>query len=207
MVGVGSSFFFQLPSKSAKRTLHPAKVAGLIEDVYTAEAEENDLPVEEGQDFLIYFEKGREFMQQSAHIECIEETEPELLFSFKALGKPVSAEGRQHYRVSTVMLELDASFGDETSCSVLDVSPTGFALIANEHHGIGFVLDTEIAYGSEKYGGNVCIQSVTKLDSKRIRYGVHCVEGRNARGTLADGLHKLSAKIQREQLQRLAGTA
>ena len=98
MVGIGSGFHLHFPGKSMQRILHPAKVVGLQDDTYTAEVEEQSLGVESGQDVLVYFEKNREFMQQSAQIESVGESEEGQIITLTTTGEPVSAESRKRYR-------------------------------------------------------------------------------------------------------------
>ena len=205
MVGNGSGFHFQLPGKSKQRILHPAKVVGLQDDTYTAEVEEGSLAVECGQDVLIYFEKSREFMQQSARIESVEESQERQMITLTTTGQPVSAESRQCYRVSTVMMELTADLGPEPGCWVLDVSSTGFSVIAAESYSIGNVVDVSIEYGDQSHSGKVSIQSIRELSPGRIRYGLHCTEAMALPGSLAQGLQQMSVQIQRAQLRRMAG--
>lgn len=218
MVGFGYNFYLQLPGKSKQRILHLAKVIGMKESVYTAEVKELDLAVESGQDVLVYYEKNREFMQQSARIEAVEEvetveaveeideTEPQLIISFITTGNPVSAESRQCYRVSTVMMDLTAGLGPELGCSILDVSITGFSVIATENYSVGEIVDASIEHDGQTYTGKICVQSVRELGKERIRYGLHCADEKKSPGNLAKGLQQMSISVQREQLRRRAGT-
>lgn len=207
MVGIGTGFHFQLPSKSKQRILHPAKVVGLKDDVYTAEVEEQSLAIESELDVLVFFEKGRDFVQQAARVESVDESDEQQTITLTTTGEPVSAESRQCYRVSTVMIDLTADLGQECGCQVLDVSTTGFSVIAAERYSVGNVVDGVIEYDNEHYSGRLSIQSVRELSRGRIRYGLHCTAGRNAPGNLAKGLQQMSVKIQRTQLARLAGRA
>ena len=114
MVGIGTGCFLQLPGNSKQRVLHPVLVMGLADEICTVKPEENGLPIKSDMDVLLYFEKNRKFMQQSGRIEAVDtidvddggsdEDGPQLLISFKTTGAPVSAESRQHYRVSTVIM-------------------------------------------------------------------------------------------------------
>lgn len=70
MVGIGTGCFLQLPGESKQRVLHPARVVGLVDEIYTVESEERDLPVTPDMDVLLYFERNREFTQQSGRIEA-----------------------------------------------------------------------------------------------------------------------------------------
>ena len=68
MLGIGGAFFLQLPEKSKQHILHPGKVVGLEGNTYTGELEEQGLDIAEGQDLIIYFSAGRDFLQRAARI-------------------------------------------------------------------------------------------------------------------------------------------
>ncbi len=215
MVGIGTGCFLQLPGNSKQRVLHPVRVMGLADEIYTVESEEHGLPVKPDMDVLLYFEKNRKFMQQSGRIEAVDtidvddggsdEDGPQLLISFKITGAPVSAESRQHYRVSTVIMGYQADLNVERACRVLDISRTGLSVVSEEGYTIGNVVDVSIVEDGQTYTGNVCVQSVRDLGKGRTRYGLHCVSDQKTQGTLAEGLQRASMRIQREQLRRLAG--
>lgn len=221
MVGIGTGCFILLPGDSRQGFLHPATVKGLSDDVYTVEAEENDLAVTPEMDVLLYFERNREFMQQSARIEAVDiidtatdssgdesdEESPQLLISFKTTGEPASAESREHYRVSTVVAGYQADLDAEKACRVLDVSRTGLSVISKKCYSIGNVIDVSIAEDGKTYRGSVCVQSVRDLGKGQMRYGLHSVSDKKFQGALLDGLQRASMRIQREQLRRLAGSA
>ena len=207
MLSMGGAFFLQIPDESKRRILHPAKVVGLADGKYTAELEEQDLGIVDGQDLFIFYEMPRDFLQQSARIVGILGDEPKLAIEFETNGEPVSAESRQYYRVSAVTAGLSAEFGDEDKCPLLDVSCTGFSLVSNREHAIGNVVEAVFSYEGQEYQGKVAVQSIRELSKGRIRYGVHCVESKAAVGNMPRGLQKITLALQSEQLRRLAGTA
>ena len=217
MVGIGTGCFLQLPGDSRNRVLHPALVVGLANEVYTVESEDNGLLVEPEMDVLLYFDKNRAFMQQSARIEAVDTVDvdaegsdeggPQLQISFRTTGTPVSAESRQHYRVSTVIIGYQADLNVEKACQVLDLSRTGLSVVSQEGYTIGNVVEVSIVEDGRTYTGNVCVQSVRDLGRERTRYGLHCVSGKATPGSLAEGLQRANMRIQREQLRRLAGSA
>ncbi len=207
MVGIGSGFFVQIPNNSGQRILHPAKVCGQVNDVLTAELEELDIEFEEGQGILVYFEKRRDFLQQPACIETIDETDPKIIFSFKTKGEAVSAESRQCYRVSTVIADMTAALGAENTCPLLDVSVTGFSVIAASTYGIGDLIDAVLELDGAQFSGQAAVQSIRELSKGRIRYGLHCADDGKLGGSLKTGLNKISMFVQRQQLQRLSGVA
>ena len=207
MVGIGSGFHLRLPGKSKLRVLHPATVVLVkpMENSYSADVEQVDLPVDSGQDIILYFESNSRFMQQPARIDCLDKAESKLIFSFTTTGEPASAESRQHYRVSTVFVSgLTAEIASKRVSLVVDLGATGFGVITKEHYCIGNRVDASIEYEGQKYTANVCIQSIKELDEGRIRYGLLCASAETSQGNLKQGLQNMSVKIQREQLRRLS---
>ncbi len=206
MLTVGNDVFLQLTSESEHRTLHPSSVVEVTDHVFTAELEEDDLAPEAGQEILIYYNLRHEFVNQSARIDTVLETEPDengqskVLVAIERAGEPVSAEDRQCYRVSTVLAELAVSFGESDDCPVVDVSPTGFGVISPEDYRTGSVVTTSFQYEDLQHAGQVCIQSKRAFRGGRFRYGVHCVSKE-----FQAVMQQISMALQRQQLRRLSG--
>ena len=206
MLTIDTTFYLQIPYNSKKRILHPAKIVGFTEDLYTAELEQDDLPITAKLETLVFYESNRSFLQQAACITEVIEDGPKFMIEFKTTGEPMSAEGRQHYRVCAVMAELTAEFGKEKKCPLLDVSSTGFSVIAGETYEIGRIVDAVLRYDGKEHKGKVSIQSTRQLSEGRIRYGVSCVkDAKQPSANMAAGLQHMSVSLQREQLRRLAG--
>ena len=93
---------------------------------------------------------------------------------------------------------------DEENCAVLDVSATGFAVLAAKQHMVSKVVDTIVCSANENFCGRVRIESVRESNCGRFRYGLHCVDARPSREALRIGLQKISAAVQREHLRRLS---
>ena len=204
MLTTDSTFFIRLPSDSNERILHPAKLAGQENGIYMARLGEADLPLAEGLDVLIYFQNDREFMQQPARVLAISADEPGLVIQISTTGDSVSAERRQYYRASVVMLGLTIEFGAERDCLLLDVSCTGFAVAAREEHEIGSLVDTVLSLEGEEYRGTVCVQSKKELTKGRTRYGLFWLDCQES-GKMPSGLHRMNLSLQQEQLRRPAG--
>jgi hypothetical protein len=217
MLTTGNDVFIQLPHETQKRILHPGLVQALTEGGYQAQFAEADLNVQEGQDLLVYYTLGQEFVKQSARIESVASEPadsaegvsqdsdlygPVLLLSVS--GEPVSAESRQCFRVSTVIGDHAVELAGEP-CKLLDVSFTGFAVQTHATYEIGQVIEAGVDVNGESYTGNVCVQSLSELRPGLVRYGLYCSDEHDAEGGLKTGLQKLSMAIQREQLNRLAG--
>lgn len=206
MLKVRNDVFLHLAGESEHETLHPCGVVEVTSNGFTAEIEEDDLVPETGQEILIYYNLRRQFVNQSARIDTVRETEPDenghskVLVGIETTGEPVSAEARQCYRVSTVLAELAVSFGGCDDCPVTDVSPTGFGVISPKKFRVGRIITATFQYENLQHTGPVCIQSMRPQRGGRFRYGVHCVS-REFQAVV----QRISMALQRQQLRRLSG--
>ena len=217
MLTSGISIFIRVSGGCEEGVLHPAQVVEVTEDIFTAEAkkpgelpdqvaivEEIDLLVEAGQEVLIYYEFHRKFMQQPVRIETVITADNKTIIGFRPLGKPVSAERRQCYRVSTLTSEITARLGEDDECQLADVSASGFSVLSTEEYNIGKVLKVEISYGDKKFIGTACVQGAREVTQGRIRYGLHGIEDKDSEDNLLEGLIHVNMKVQREQLRRMS---
>ncbi len=124
--------------------------------------------------------------------------------SLTTSGKPVSAESRQCFRVTTVMADLMVDIGHDDRCSMTDVSMTGLSFISDQAYEAGRIVPVRLAHNQESFEGAACVQSIKPLASGKTRYGLYCVEDRADAGNLQKGLNQISTAVQREHLQRLA---
>ena len=204
MLSIGDGYFIETSTQSTSRILHPAKILGNKDGRYIAEIETASLSFEEGMEFQVYFMPNQEFMKQAARIESVPEVEPTPTIEFITVGEPVSAENRQHFRVSTVMSDLTATLGKQTDCKLLNVSTVGFCVLATAHYDVGSTVTASVTFEGKTYSGRGCVQSIRPMGKGQIRYGVHCVDINGSEGLLEMGLRKLTTTIQRNQLRRLA---
>ena len=200
----GTGFFVQVPDESNERILHPALVEDFEGCSYTAQLKEDEAPLKGGQNVFIFYEFKGEFVRQPACMSALSHTQSGINFAFQFTGEPVSAERRQCYRVSTVMAAVTATIGDEENCAVVDVSATGFAVIAAKQRNIGDVVDTIVHSGNENFSGQGRIESVRESNCGRFRYGLHCVDAMSKGKALRIELQKISATVQRQHLRRLS---
>jgi hypothetical protein len=198
-----TAIFVEIPGEADPRLLHAAKVTGADGQVCTAELLEGRPPFQAGLDVFIYYEVQHQFMQQPARIEAILQAEPRVVIGFETTGEAVSAEARQCYRVSTVMADLTATVADET-CALLDVSATGFAVLATARHGPGKMVKVTLHYRGEDYSGSARVQSVRQMPDGRIRYGLNAADDKKAGGGLLKAQRQITMDIQRSHLRRLA---
>ena len=160
--------------------------------------------LESGQDIFVYYEFQNDFVRQPARIDLMADPPSGRTFSFRFTGEAVSAERRQCYRVSTVMAAMTATFGGEENCPVVDVSATGFAVIAGRQYKATDIVTATVRFESEMFSGQGRIESIRELEAGRFRYGLHCVDGKSTNETLRKGLQQISATVQRQHLRRLA---
>ncbi len=185
----------QLPEEKPQRRLHPAKhggAEGRLQRLELASA----LPIEVGHELFVYYEEQRQFVQQPARVEQIDESGLSLWIAL--LAAPASAESRQSYRCSTLVEDIAATLGAEADCEVLDVSETGFAVHARTRHELDSRLPAAIRFEGLESEGHVIVQS-SRPRGSRWRYGLRVVGGE-----LQGVLPRISLDIQRRQLRRRA---
>ena len=205
MIKAGTDVHFRDPLVTTERVLHHARVDGAEEDQrWIATFSAGSPPLEAGQDVLIYYEVMREFMQQPVRVHSLDETETGRIVIFEPLGDPVSAESRQHYRVSTITANIEAAVGVETGCRVVDISSTGFAAVVEQKLGIGETVAVTIEYGGSAYEGMASVQSMRQKPNGRFRYGFLSLSHGDG-GAFQEALNDVSLDVQRTQLRRLSG--
>ena len=190
--------FLQVTDDSEERVLHPAKIIGVEDNTYICELDrKEELSCKEDVAAFIYFEDARTFMQQSVRICSVTEAESKLEITIETTSDPVSAECRECYRVSAVMLDLTVTVADEEDCPLLDVSASGMSATTTTPLKLGNEIPVRLSYGGREYAGEVIVQSACERDTGRIRHGFHCVEDRRCGGDLQQGLQVVSASVQR----------
>ena len=205
-MNTNTKIFFKVPVANNEFTLYPATIAEVTDDIYTAQLDDykaDGLTFEEGQEIFICFETRREFMQQAAQIDSVTLVDFTWKINFKTTGQPVSAERRQCYRVATLMLDMTAKVGPEDHCQLVDVSATGFSVIAVQQYDVGAVLPVILYLDDQQFDGQASIQSVRELGPGKFRYGLHGVSGES--DNLDQGLKHINMSVQRLQLRRRSG--
>ena len=210
MLSQGDLLYIQRPTQSQQRILIPLDIVAMQQGQIIIETSELfDWLPEDGQ-VMVYYDQRREFVKQSARMEVHvhEETEDQvdgvMRYAVELLGESVSAESRQTFRVSTVISGRTAQFADEGDVPLVDVSASGYAVIASGKHNVGEIIKTTLVHDGREFTGTACVQSICQLDPSRIRYGMYCVEKRQPGNNLNQGLLTVSMAVQREQLRRLS---
>ncbi len=222
MLQAGDRFYVQIPNQSGERILHPATVVEHEDSKFTAEVKVSSPPLEAGKDIIIFFELEKEFMQQSGQLDMVKPSDVPAddsvdnssqtnslagtAIGFQLVGDPISAENRQCYRVSTVMVDLTATLDGEANCHLLDISSNGFSLVSSREHTFGTLVEVTLEYGLKNYSGKARIQSVIEHPRGVFRYGLYGIEDKNADNELGKALRVISMDIQRLQLRRRTGS-
>lgn len=199
MIKPGATIFFRDPKIEKERVLVPSTLQAVEDEMLVAQLVPTER-FETGQEVTVFYELKREFMQQPVQIDRLEPGEEGPLVRYFALGDPVSAESRQHYRVTTISAELLATVGPDTGCPVQDVSATGFAAVVPTRYAQGERVAVSIEHGELRCEGEAVVQSITER-ADGFRYGFLSAGS----GELQEQLNQVSLAVQREQLQRLSG--
>jgi hypothetical protein len=204
MLAPDMKILLNLPRGTRRHLLHPAVIRDAGSSGYTAELEESDLHLAPGQDLFVYYFLRHKFVKQPARLDAVMQTSPTLVVAFQTTDEPMSAEGRETFRVSTVLADLTATVGAETECRLLDVSTTGFAVEATQRYEVGQVVSVTLRYEERQFSGQARVQSIRDLDLGKIRYGLHAVEDKAHGAELRKGQQHIAAAIERQQLRRLS---
>lgn len=222
MPAIGSDIYLQGTGKAA-RTLYLSQLVQSSGNTWTLEFGENTFFLDpEGnwmcpqpqQEVVIYYAQNRDFFKQSARVQEVIEADADedgsvsgqavatrtVRLQIETRGEPVSADNRECFRISTVFAELYVTVGECDSCRLVDISPTGFAVLSADEHEVGKVLSASAQYNGISASGPVCVMSVRQVRGGQFRYGLRCIDK-----AFQDEVRKLSMELQRLQLRRLAG--
>ena len=197
--------FLRFDSPSKGRLLQLGVVHEVRDRGWVLAFENRYSAVETGDEKLVYYDRGREFVQQLVLVEAQSRDGPPFVLSVKPMGDAVPAGTRVEDRVSTRGAGLTATLEDEDSCLIQDVSLSGLAIISTKKYHIGRCLDIAIRYEDEEYVGPMEIQNFNTLDGGEVRYGFLGVfdtaEGKN----LQNGLTRMTLGIQQQRLRQSSG--
>ncbi len=225
MLSKGAEVFVTCGRDADKRILHPAKVLSINGTTYALQLHGNDLHIDAGSRPTIFFDLNRVFHKQAAEIVAISDPRSGLgqddaqnlttnadknggiVFGCNLVGQPTSAEGRESFRVCTVVANLSGDLGIEKNCPLMDVSSTGFSMIAKSKYKISDLVAAVLRHEGTEYRGRAVIQSIKELPGGRFRYGLHCMSDQISGSNLQKGCQQISMSCQRAQLRRLAAHA
>ena len=192
----GSRVFLRFDSPSRGRLLQPGIVGEIQDGGWTLAFETRHHAIETGEEKLVYYDKGRQFVKQLVLVEAQSSDGPPFVLTLKSIGAEVSAGTREEDRVSTSGARLTATLEEEAGCPVWDVSLSGLAVIATRIYHVGRCLKVAIRYEGEEYVGQVEIRCVHALDGGTTRYGLLGVFATAGGRDLQNGLTRMTLDIQ-----------
>lgn len=203
MFAPGTTLYLSIPCPFGRRILHPGKVVECAGDGVVAQFEET-LDVGAGADVNLYCEVDGRFWQRGAAVVEVLRADSGSVLSLRFTSQMVSAESRGSHRVSLAATPLPATVDGRTDCAVVDVSPEGFAVITSGQLRQGAMVDVTFTYRGITVAGRARIQAVRQRPDGKHRYGFLTLDNdRDVRRSL----ERITAMVQREQLQRMARTA
>ena len=207
MLEKGSPVYLGFDDPSDRSVLRLGIIAGITQSRCTIEFEDSDLPLEAGDERLIYYHHIQDFVQRPVSVEERSKDGPLSRLVVKFIGGVVSAETRREHRVSTIDAGLSATLNTEDGCGLQDISMSGLGLISGRKHSIGDTLDVTLHFEDEGFSGRVVVQCVRQLDGERTRYGLRGVFDTKGEDPLRTGLMRMIMWIQRQHLRRISGSA
>jgi len=222
MFATGAEVFVTCGRDADKRILHSAKVLSVTGATCTLQLLDSVLPISAKTNVIIFFDFNRRFHKQTAEVVAVGDPRADLgqkdprdpsaaasrrggvVFGCNLLGQPISADSRESFRVCTVVSDIVGDLGIERKCALMDVSSTGFAIVARSKYKMSDVVAAALRHEGIEYKGRAVVQSIKELPGGRYRYGLHCMDDRGSGGTLQKGCQQISMACQRAQLRRLA---
>ena len=202
MLSVGNAVFLLIPSQSKKRILHPGEVVESGPTTFTAKFADPIAPTVDC-DVNAFCEVNGKFFQQGALVTEIRPGPPNVI-AFRRNGEPVSAETRQSFRISVANEGFTSRVERVRSCSVVDISPEGFAAVVTDRLDLGSVVKIKLDCDAQTVESPARVQSVKDLPTGQFRYGFLVPRGNTAARKM---LQKISADMQRLQLKRIRRAA
>jgi hypothetical protein len=203
----GVRVFLRFDSPSRGRLLEVGIVDEVRDDGWTLAFENRHRAVETGEEKLVYYHRGREFVQRLVSVEAQSGDGPPFLLTLKFIGDAVPVKDRQEDRISTADAGLTATLEDECECFIQDVSLSGLAAITTRKYPVGRCVDIAIPYGDEEYVGQVEIRCAKPLDDGKVRYGLLGVFDTAEGKRLQNGLTRMTLDIQQQRLKSLSGSS
>jgi len=222
MLSKGAEVFVTCGRDADKRILHPAKVLSMSGDTYAIQLHGSELDLGAGSRILVFFDLNHVFSKQVGEVVAVidpragvgEDNAQNLtinasknagvVIGCNLIGQPSSAESRESFRVCTVVANISGDLGIERNCPLMDVSSTGFAMIAKSRYKISDLVAAVLRHEGTEYRGRAVVQSIKELPGGRFRYGLHCMSDKISDGSLQKGCQQISMACQRAQLRRLA---
>lgn len=199
----GQEIYVRLPTEAEDRVLHTSLCLEWDEEKAVVSINDDELGLEAGQDLLIYFTEKTKFLQMAVRITHANHEGQSLLLELKRQSNPISADGRETFRITTLTAGIDARVEGNDPCALRDISMVGFAIVTSETYQMGQSLSVIVERGENaRYEGRACVHSIRKLRKNHIRYGFRAMPDKGA-WNLEEGLASLTSQVQSDQLRRV----
>ena len=205
MLKEGSPVYLERDDPSGGRVLRPGSIAAIAQDRCTIRFENSELSIKIGDGCLIYYHEFQKFVQRRVRVEEQSETGPHSRVVMKFIGDAVSADTRQHYRVSAINAGLTVTLDTEGGCTIQEISMSGIGLVSDRKYSIGQILNVTLHFEVEDYDGQMVIEWTRKLDGDRAQYGLRGLFDAKGRDMLRIGLMRFTRAVHRQNLQRVSG--
>lgn len=133
----GQEVYVRLPNEEQERVLHTCLCLEWDEHGAVLSINDTEIGPEPGQDILIYFNEKTKFLQMAVRITRATHEGAALLIELERQSNPISADGRETFRITTLTSGIEAQVDDKDRCSLRDISVVGFAIITSESYQMG----------------------------------------------------------------------
>jgi anti-anti-sigma factor len=198
MLSPGTQILVRYPAKASTTVLHLGEIVDVEGCFYVVEIDTQESESHTGAETEALFHTDWGFHRQVARIEEVRSVSPVQVIVVSLIGEPIPAENRQHPRVSTVASDVIATVEDEGFCPVIDVSKSGFALLASGKFEVGDTVTVELAHDGETVTGEAVIRSAREIWEERYRYGLHSLVERPGGAELRACLDRIKSAIESE---------
>lgn len=201
---VGKGVFVRLDDSAAvdDPVLYPATVTRANEGGLVLEVDESIGSVAAGSTMCVLYEDDMSFFQQDARIDALLDepaADDTIRIGLTPTNEPREADGRAFQRIRTVECGLLAEFSDFPNCPLVDISPTGFSIVAPPGAAEGDVVKVRLQDDGEVFEGAAVVQSVRKLNEDNIRYGMRSLSRKHGGGDLIRGQQQITMSVRRQQ--------
>jgi hypothetical protein len=204
---VGTRIFLRFDSKPKGRLLAAGTVVSVEGQRWTVDFEPRRQAIEVGEEKLVYYNRGREFLEQTVQLEAEESSGPASRLILLGIDEPVSVGTRSEDRVDTTGCGLEATLAGDSNCPVQDVSLSGLAVIATRAHPVGSRVGIAIRFGDEEFVGEVEVRVSIPLADGRTQHGLLGVFDGAAGKRLESGLTRMTLEIQQQKLKRKSASS
>lgn len=201
----GTRVFLRFPNEGG-RVLHAGAILASRDHSHTGVFFVRDQAIEVGVGAVLYFARGRDFLQLPVNVQVAFPAEDGLRLDLELAGRPRSADNRQSYRVSAITAGITATFGEEEHCEVIEVSESGLSLYAHTIRELGDAIEIILHVPGYTLAGRAVVINAKPISAKRVRYGLRSRDHDPTTADFERGLVRLAQDLQRDQLRRTPGS-